>query len=200
MQKAALAPLLAAPLLVLAALTPVTALARNHAALTQPDPDLVYLVQHAEDEQDDFQDDYDRQVWLTTMSSRMVEYVPDAKERIALLTLIHKEAARAKLPPQLVLSVIQVESKFDAYAVSKAGAVGLMQIMPFWLKLIGRPDDSLVHAQTNLRMGCTILKYYIIKTHGDLREALQRYNGATVGIDYSDQVLKALNQRWFLDR
>jgi soluble lytic murein transglycosylase-like protein len=75
-----------------------------------------------------------------------------------------------------------------------------MQIMPFWLKLIGRPDDSLVHAQTNLRMGCTILKYYITKTHGDLRAALQRYNGATVGIDYSEQVLKALSQRWYLDR
>ncbi|HEY4128820.1 MAG TPA: transglycosylase SLT domain-containing protein [Gammaproteobacteria bacterium] len=192
--------LLAAPFLVLAALVPVTALARNHAALTQPDPDLIYLVQHAEDDQDDFQDDYDRQVWLSTMSSRMVEYVPDQQERNALLTLIHKEATRAKLPPQLVLAVIQVESKFDTYAVSKAGAVGLMQIMPFWLKLIGRPDDSLVHAQTNLRMGCTILKYYIIKTHGDLRGALQRYNGATVGIDYSDAVLKALSQRWFLDR
>jgi soluble lytic murein transglycosylase-like protein len=186
--------------LVLAALVPATALARNHAELTKPDPDLVYLVQQAEDDHEDFQDDYDRQVWLSTMSSRMVEYIPDPLERTTMLILVHKEAIHAKLPPQLVLSVIQVESKFDVYAVSKAGAVGLMQIMPFWLKLIGRPDDSLVHAQTNLRMGCTILKYYITKTHGDLRAALQRYNGATVGIDYSDQVLKALSQRWYLDR
>jgi len=92
-----------------------------------------------------------------------------------------------------------VESRFDPYAVSRSGAVGLMQIMPFWLKLIGREGDSLVHAPTNLRMGCTILKYYITKTHGDLREALQRYNGATVGIDYSDQELKALNQRWYME-
>ena len=187
--------------LLLVALVPATALARNHAQLnTKPDPDLVYLVQQAEDDHEDFQDDFDRQVWLSTMSTRMVEYVPDPLERTTLLMLIHKEATRAKLPPQLVLSVIQVESKFDTYAVSKAGAVGLMQIMPFWLKLIGRPDDSLVHAQTNLRMGCTILKYYITKTHGDLRAALQRYNGATVGIDYSDAVLKALSQRWYLDR
>jgi soluble lytic murein transglycosylase-like protein len=192
--------LFAAPVLLLAALVPAPALARNHAQLTQPDPDLIYLVQQATDDTDDFRDDYDRQVWLTTMSTRMVDLVPDRQQRTDLLKLIHKEATRAKLPPELVLSVIQVESKFDAYAVSKAGAAGLMQIMPFWLKLIGRPDDSLVHAQTNLRMGCTILKYYIIKTHGDLREALQRYNGATVGIDYSDQVLKALNQRWYLDR
>jgi soluble lytic murein transglycosylase-like protein len=188
------------PLLIVGALVPVTATARNHARLTQPDPDLVSLVQQAEDDTEDFQDDFDRQVWLSTMSGRMVEYVPDPLQRTTLLMLIHQEATRAKLPPQLVLSVIQVESKFDAYAVSKAGAVGLMQIMPFWLKLIGRPDDSLVHAQTNLRMGCTILKYYIVKTHGDLRGALQRYNGATVGIDYSDAVLKALSQRWYLDR
>jgi soluble lytic murein transglycosylase-like protein len=192
--------LLAVPVMVFAALVPATALARNHAQLTQPDPDLVYLVQQATDDTDDFRDDYDRQVWLTTMSERMVDLVPDQQQRTDLLKLIHKEAIRAKLPPELVLSVIQVESKFDPYAVSKAGAVGLMQIMPFWLKLIGRPDDSLVHAQTNLRMGCTILKYYITKTHGDLRAALQRYNGATVGIDYSDQVLKALSQRWYLDR
>jgi soluble lytic murein transglycosylase-like protein len=186
--------------LLLAVLLPSAALARNHAQLTQPDPDLIYLVQQAEDDQQEFQDDFDRQVWLRTMTTRMVDYVPDPLERTTLLMLIHKEAARAKLPPQLVLAVIQVESKFDAYAVSKAGAVGLMQIMPFWLKLIGRPEDSLVHSQTNLRMGCTILKYYITKTHGDLRAALQRYNGATVGIDYSDQVLKALSQRWYLDR
>ena len=190
---------LAAPAIVLAVLLPAEALARDH-ALTQPDPELVHLVQQAAGDTQDFEDDFDRQVWLSTMSGRMVDYVPDPLQRTTLLMLIHKEATRAKLPPQLVLSVIQVESKFDTYAVSKAGAVGLMQIMPFWLKLIGRPDDSLVHAQTNLRMGCTILKYYIVKTHGDLRGALQRYNGATVGIDYSDAVLKALSQRWYLDR
>jgi soluble lytic murein transglycosylase-like protein len=189
----------AAPALLLAALLPCTASAAKTMKLTQPDPDLVYLVQQATDDPDDFRDNYDRQVWITTMSTRMVDLVPDSQQRMDLLKLIHKEAIRAKLPPELVLSVIQVESKFDAYAVSKAGAVGMMQIMPFWLKLIGRPDDSLVHAQTNLRMGCTILKYYITKTHGDLRAALQRYNGATVGIDYSDQVLKALSQRWYMD-
>ena len=190
----------AAPALVFAALLPGLAHAAKPLKLTRPDPDLVQLVQQAAADKQDFRDDYDRQVWLTTMSTRMVDLVPDQQQRMNLLKLIHREATRARLPPQLVLSVIQVESKFDPYAVSKAGAVGLMQIMPFWLKLIGHPDDSLVHAQTNLRMGCTILKYYIIKTHGDLREALQRYNGATVGIDYSDAVLKALSQRWSTER
>ena len=163
---------------------------------SKPDPELIALVQQAETNTKEFADKYDEQVWLTDMSLRLADIVPDPDERIKLLKMIHSEASRAQVPPQLVLALIQVESKFDPYAVSRAGAVGLMQIMPFWLKLIGRPDDSLVHARTNLRMGCTILKYYMGKSHGDIREALQRYNGATVGIDYSDSVLKSLSRKW----
>ncbi|MGE5625895.1 MAG: transglycosylase SLT domain-containing protein [Bacillota bacterium] len=165
--------------------------------LSPPDPELVALVQQAASDTHDFQDKYDAEVWLTDMSQRLADIVPDPDERLRLLKLIHAEAARAQLPPQLVLALIHVESKFDPYAVSRSGAVGLMQIMPFWLKLIGRPDDSLVHAQTNLRMGCTILKYYLDKSKGDIREALQRYNGATVGIDYSERVLRALSKKWY---
>ena len=163
---------------------------------TKPDPELITLVQQAEADSRDFVDKYDQQVWLTDMSLRLANVVPDPDERLKLLKMIHSEASRAQVPPQLVLALIQVESKFDPYAVSRSGAVGLMQIMPFWLKLIGNTHDSLVHAQTNLRMGCTILKYYLQKSHGDIREALQRYNGATVGIDYSDSVLKALTKKW----
>ena len=165
--------------------------------LSQPDPELIALVQKAESDTGDFQDKYDAQVWLADMSRRLADIVPDSDQRTALLKMIHAEASRAQVPPQLVLALIEVESRFDPYAVSNSGAVGLMQIMPFWLKLIGRPDDSLVHSQTNLRMGCTILKYYLGKSRGDIREALQRYNGATVGIDYSDRVLKALSSKWY---
>ena len=163
---------------------------------SKPDAELIALVQQAETDTQEFTDKYAEQVWLTDMSLRLADIVPDPDERLKLLKMIHSEASRAQVPPQLVLALIQVESKFDPYAVSRAGAVGLMQIMPFWLKLIGRPDDSLVHARTNLRMGCTILKYDLGKSHGDIREALQRYNGATVGIDYSDSVLKSLSRKW----
>jgi hypothetical protein len=62
--------------------------------------------------------------------------------------------------------------------VSVAGALGLMQIMPFWIKEIGRPDDNLLHTNTNLRYGCTILRFYYDKENGDLRRALGRYNGS----------------------
>ena len=191
----------AAPAILLADRMPCSVQAAKpvkSSGLTAPDPQLIALVQEATDESPDFQDDYDQQVWLSSMSLRMVDLMPDPLQRTTLLILVHKEASRAKVPPQLVLALIQVESKFDAYAVSHSGAVGLMQIMPFWLKLIGHEHDSLVHAQTNLRMGCTILKYYLERSHGDIREALQRYNGATVGIDYSDSVLKALSNRWYL--
>src|SRR3546814_8931332 len=92
------------------------------------------------------------------MSGRLRPYMKDEGRRLELLRLVHSEARRAKLAPELVLSVIEVESRFDRYAVSSAGAQGLMQIMPFWLKEIGKPGDNLFHTRTNLRMGCTILK------------------------------------------
>ena len=163
----------------------------------KPDPELIARVQQAAGDTTEFQDKFDQQVWFTDMSQRLAPTVPDPDQRMVLLRMIHSEATRAQVSPQLVLALIEVESRFDPYAVSRSGAVGLMQIMPFWLKLIGREHDSLVHAQTNLRMGCTILKYYLDRSKGDIREALQRYNGAMVGIDYSDRVLKALTKKWY---
>lgn len=167
--------------------------------ITPPSPELIALVKTAAADTRSFPDKYDGQVWLMSMSDRLSPTIPDPAQRLALLELIHAEATRAGVSPELVLSIINVESDFDRFAVSQAGAQGLMQIMPFWLKLIGRPDDNLFHERTNLRMGCTILKYYLGKSHGDIREALQRYNGATVGIDYSDKVLRALSTKWRWD-
>ncbi|MGH8397710.1 MAG: transglycosylase SLT domain-containing protein [Gammaproteobacteria bacterium] len=161
-----------------------------------PSPDLIALVKKAAVDNTSFTDKYDAQVWLMTMSNRLSPTIPDLGKRLALLELIHEEATRARVSPELVLSIINVESDFDRFAVSHAGARGLMQIMPFWLKLSGQPNGNLFHETTNLRLGCTILKYYLGKSHGDIREALQRYNGATVGIDYSDRVLKALSRKW----
>lgn len=183
-------------LLSIALLSGAPAYAQN---LDQPDPELVQLVKQATADTGSFRDKYVAQVWLMTMSQRLAPLIPDNDRRLILLKTIHKEATRAGVSPELVLSVIDVESRFDRYAVSRVGAQGLMQIMPFWLKLIGRPEDNLFHTGTNLRMGCTILKYYLDKSHGDIREALQRYNGVTDGINYSDKVLKALSRKWYWD-
>ena len=167
--------------------------------VVQPDATLIQRVKQAAANNSGFHDKYVAQVWLMTMSQRLAPLVPDSQHRLALLKMIHKEAARAGVSPELVLAIIDVESRFNRYAVSNAGAQGLMQIMPFWLKLIGRPHDNLFHMNTNLRMGCTILKYYLEKSHGDIREALQRYNGVTDGINYSDKVLRALSRKWYWD-
>ncbi|HKJ75822.1 MAG TPA: transglycosylase SLT domain-containing protein [Gammaproteobacteria bacterium] len=143
-----------------------------------------------------FRDRFDAEVWLTDMSRRLRPWLPDTERRLALLRRIHAEAHQADLPPELVLAVIQVESAFDRFALSEAGARGLMQVMPFWLDEIGKPDENLFHVRTNLRMGCTILRYYLDKESGDLTRALARYNGSLGSHVYPYKVLEALRKRW----
>ena len=127
------------------------------------DPELREALRAAANEAPSFPDRFEAEVWLTDMSARLARQVKDPEERIEILTLVHMEAARVELPPELILAVIEVESNFDRYAISVAGAIGLMQIMPFWMEEIGRPDDNLLHIDTNLRYGCTILRFYYDK-------------------------------------
>ena len=160
------------------------------------DPELRSLVQKAASETDSFADRFDAEVWLTDMSHRLEKRVPYPGYRIELLKTVHYEANRAGLTPELVLAIIEVESNFNQYAISSAGARGLMQVMPFWLKEIGKPGDSLFRLHTNLRLGCTILKYYLTKEKGNLQMALRRYNG-TSERRYADRVNGALKTRWY---
>ena len=164
---------------------------------TAPDPELREVLRTAANESKSFPDRFDAEVWLTDMSSRLSRQVRDPEERIEILTLVHHEASRVELPPELILAVIEVESNFDPYAISVAGAIGLMQIMPFWLKEIGRPDDNLLHIDTNLRYGCTILRFYYDKEQGDLRRALGRYNGSLGKHKYPNKVIDKLSKKWF---
>jgi soluble lytic murein transglycosylase-like protein len=163
----------------------------------RPTPELRELLVDAVNAADSFEHRFDAEVWLTDMSARLARFVPDDQDRLEFLRLLHAEARRAKLAPELVLAVIDVESRFDRYAISSAGALGLMQIMPFWLDEIGKPGDNLFQMRTNLRIGCTILKYYLDREHGDVYRALGRYNGSYGRIGYPALVLKALNQRWY---
>ena len=167
------------------------------AASESPDPELRQLLQEAVLADVGFDDRFDAEVWLLDMSNRLEPFVEDTKTRIALLKRLHYEATRAGLPPELVLAVIEVESRFDQYAISVSGARGLMQIMPFWLDEIGISDNNLFLMRTNLRMGCTILRYYLDLESGDLRRALARYNGSLGKYSYPDKVIAALNSRWF---
>ena len=162
-----------------------------------PDPELREILRAAASESDSFPDRFDAEVWLTDMSRRLARQVSDPEERIELLTRVHYEASRVELPPELILAVIEVESNFDRFAISVAGAIGLMQIMPFWLEEIGRPEDNLLHVDTNLRYGCTILRFYYDKENGDLRRALGRYNGSLGKRKYPNKVIDKLSKKWF---
>ncbi|HSD70563.1 MAG TPA: transglycosylase SLT domain-containing protein [Woeseiaceae bacterium] len=161
-----------------------------------PDPKLRELLRAVASEADSFDDHYAAQVWLTDMSARLAKQVTDPEERLRILNRVHYEATRWELPPELVLAVIDVESNFDRYAVSVAGALGLMQVMPFWTSEIGRPDDNLIHIETNVRYGCTILKYYLDMEKGDLGPALARYNGSRGQRKYPSKVIDKLNSKW----
>ncbi|MFT3799898.1 MAG: lytic transglycosylase domain-containing protein [Burkholderiaceae bacterium] len=135
--------------------------------------------------------------WLATMADRLPRrWAPDHRRRVDLLSTLHYEAKRAGLDPQLVLGLIQVESNFRQYAVSTAGARGLMQVMPFWAGLIGDGDASrLFEMRANLRYGCTILRHYLDIEKGDLFRALGRYNGSLGRPEYPNLVLNAW-RRW----
>lgn len=163
----------------------------------QLDPELREVLRAAAGDTESFTDRFDAEVWLTDMSRRLARQVKDPEERIRILKLVHLEADRVELPPELILAVIETESNFDPYAISVVGAVGLMQIMKFWKNEIGRPNDNLLHVDTNLRYGCTILKFYLDKEKGDLRRALARYNGSLGSRKYPNKVIDKLSKKWF---
>jgi soluble lytic murein transglycosylase-like protein len=143
-----------------------------------------------------FSNPMDAVEWLSEMSPRLEKRIPNREYRLDLLRSVHYEATRAGLDPQLVLGLMQVESGFRKYAVSSAGARGYMQVMPFWVKLIGRPDDKLFDLRTNLRYGCTILRHYLDIEKGDIYRALGRYNGSLGKPEYPNMVRAAWQKQW----
>lgn len=130
--------------------------------------------------------------WLGAMSERLKRRKAEHTTRVEFLEALWYESRRAGLEPELVLGLIQVESGFRKYAVSKAGARGYMQVMPFWARLIGGGDPArLFHMQANLRFGCVILRHYLELERGDLFMALGRYNGSRGRPEYPNAVLAA---------
>jgi soluble lytic murein transglycosylase-like protein len=165
----------------------------------QQDPQLGKLLKQALAAGACFEDKFDEQVWLAAMEPKLAKVVKDSKERAEILHHVHCEARRLQLPPGLVMAVIDVESRFDRWAVSSAGAVGLMQVMPFWPRQLGMTNHELVRIPQNVRMGCTILKFYLDRERGDYTKALARYNGSVGRRNYADLVLTRLANRWHYD-
>lgn len=168
-------------------------------AVQTPDAELANILRQTVNDASSFDDRFEAEVWLVDMSSRLKRYIKNPQTRADFLKLVHSEAKRADLDPELVLSVIHVESAFNQYAISVVGARGLMQVMPFWKNEIGRPDDNLMSMPTNLRYGCTILKHYLDREKGNLIRALARYNGSLGRTKYPEKVLLFWERYWFVN-
>jgi soluble lytic murein transglycosylase-like protein len=146
-----------------------------------------------------FSNSVDAVNWLTEMSHRLEPKMPSLNARLDFLRTVHFESTRVGLNPQLVLALIQVESNFRKYAVSRAGARGYMQVMPFWVGLVGRKGDNLFSLRTNLRYGCVILRHYLEIEKADLQRALGRYNGSLGKPEYPNAVIAAWRATWRYD-
>jgi len=167
--------------------TPLSASVRavlHHSVSDRSEPKLAFASQ------------YEADVWLMDMSRRLQNRLPDDEYRMDFLKTVHYEATRAGLDPQLVLGLIEVESGFKKYAVSRVGARGYMQVMPFWVKQIGTADHNLFQPRINLRYGCTILRHYLDIEGGNLYRALGRYNGSLGKPGYPNLVRAAWHNHW----
>ncbi len=171
---------------------------RANDARSGPDPQLREILLSAVDDASSFRDRFDAEVWLTDMSRRLSRQVPDPDERLRILRIVHQQSQRVNVSPELVLAVIDVESNFDRYAISHAGALGLMQVMPFWVSELGYDDmNILFDIELNVLLGARILRYYLDRENGDMIRGLARYNGSLGQSWYSDRVLERLRTRWF---
>ena len=164
----------------------------------QRDPGLKEVVQRAISQAECFTDHYDSAVWYTLMEPRLRVIVKEHDERMEILKQVYCETHRAgetRLPPGLVMAVMDIESRFNRWAVSSAGAVGLMQVMPFWPEKLGIKRYELIHTGPNIHMGCAILRYYLRYERNDVRRALARYNGSIGHRGYPDAVISKWS-RW----
>lgn len=138
-----------------------------------------------------FKSDLHKKYWIEYNKLKLNKYKKNFYDAESFLLLIHYEAVRAGLEPSVVLGLIEVESGFKKYSISSVGATGIMQVMPFWKKSIGNDNDNLFNIKTNLRYGCSILRYYLDIENGNLRKALARYNGSVGKNEYPNAVLSA---------
>jgi soluble lytic murein transglycosylase-like protein len=164
----------------------------------QRDPELRALLQRIIGSADCFADKYESEVWYKSMEPRLAKFVPTHEQRVEILDHVYCEAKRdptLQIPPDLVLALMEVESRFDRWAVSPAGAVGLMQVMPFWPRELG-VQNQLVKVAPNIRMGCEILRYYLRVEHHNWSLALARYNGSVGKNAYPALVMQRWERVW----
>jgi soluble lytic murein transglycosylase-like protein len=133
------------------------------------------------------QQDFEQTVWVKDIIATIRPWVADADEAQTIARWVYVYSKKQKLSPELILGIIAVESQFDHFAVSNVGAVGLMQVMPFWKKELGKPDDNLLSIETNVRYGCAIIRHYIDR-YKTMDRALGAYNGSLGRMKYPNKV------------
>ncbi|TDJ22667.1 MAG: lytic transglycosylase domain-containing protein [Gammaproteobacteria bacterium] len=166
------------------------------AARPDEDPALIDRIARSVASEAAQADHFDAEVWLMSSHPKLARYVADEAERIIILSSVFREAIRHEIDPDLVLAVIHVESAFNRFAISSAGAQGLMQVMPFWRAQIGRPKDNLTEIDTNVQYGTAILAHYLDVANRDLIDALARYNGSRGRLNYPERVVYSFRTRW----
>ncbi len=137
--------------------------------------------------------DFEQVVWLKDIVQTIKPWVPDETEARTIARWVYVYGKRFNLSPELILGVISVESRFDHFAVSNVGAVGLMQVMPFWKSELGSPNDNLLQIETNVRYGCAILRHYIDR-YKKLDRALGAYNGSLGRMKYPNKIYAAMKR------
>ncbi len=187
-----------APALLLFAFAGTPAYAATQAD-AQQELELRDVVKDAINSAECFTDKFDSAVWYKLMEPKLTRYVKNHDDRVDILKTVYCETHRAgaaHLPPGLVLAVLDVESHFNRWAVSNAGAIGLMQVMPYWPEQLGMKRRQLLDVDSNIRMGCAILRHYLDAEHNDVRRALARYNGSIGHREYPDLVIVRWTSRW----
>ena len=118
-----------------------------------------------------------------TKAQRLVALMNQSKAFKQVRGTLHQEATRHGVDVNLVKAITATESVFNPRAVSPAGAVGLMQIMPATARFLGLRDDGqqsveekLTDAATNARLGVRYLGQLLRQFNGRLDLAVAAYN------------------------
>jgi len=111
---------------------------------------------------------------------------PEQEARPNVHQIIATKAGKYSLDPTLISAVITTESAFDHRAVSRKGAMGLMQLMPGTARDMGVRNPF--NPEENIEGGTRYLKYLIEKFDGDLTKALAAYNAGPNRVERSGQL------------
>ena len=122
---------------------------------------------------------------------------PPRGVKIPYQNLIVQYASRYGLDWRLVAALIEQESGFNPWAVSRRGAIGLMQLLPSTGRLFGARD--LFDPVQNLRAGMSYLSYLIRRYDGDLEKVLAAYNAGPGVVDRFNGIPPYSETRWYVE-